>query len=478
MRAPVAGLAGVFLCAQWHFMSVPLQHQVWFLGSLFMHGAMLCALVAGGQELFSIDGTELRFSIFLGLSYSLAIGVLVRPARLRAADLAQTVRLLTGPLVLAVGVVGFLSPELGVEQGLILLPACVIIGLVSSAGCQQLSSSAGFQRVLPMDDQPRIVIVGANERAERMLTSPDRNPGTSPAVVGCLDDDTERSNGSWRHLGPVDQLETVLREEVVDEVWVQLPMRSHYEAVEGVIQTCRTFGIPARVESLPFQGGEGLSRDERGRSLRAVYQVTVTGSPLRLVAKRVIDIVGSLCALALTAPILVLAIMAVKLTSRGSAFFKQDRIGLRGRDFTLYKLRTMLEGSEDRQGGIQHLNEKDGPVFKVRNDPRLTWIGRWLRRTSIDELPQLFNVLRGEMSLVGPRPARPKEVRRYESWQHHRLAVKPGLTCTWQVSGRSNLSFETWMTMDLEYTRTWSLRGDIVLLLKTVPAVISMRGAW
>jgi exopolysaccharide biosynthesis polyprenyl glycosylphosphotransferase len=382
------------------------------------------------------------------------------------------------PLIISVGVMGLLYPELAAEERLAVLPACVIIGLVSSAGYQQLSSSAGWLRVLPMDDQPRILIVGANERAERMLNSPDRFPGTGPAVIGCLDDDRERSNGTWPHLGAVDQLEEVLRREVIDEVWVQLPMRSHYEAVEGVIQTCRVFGVPARVESLPFEGGEGLSRDERGRTLGAVYQVTVTGSPLRLFTKRTIDVFGALCALTLSAPILLAAMLAVKLTSRGPALFAQERIGLRGREFTLYKLRTMLEGSDEKQGKLQHLNEIDGPVFKVRNDPRLTWIGRWLRRTSIDELPQLYNVLRGEMSLVGPRPARSKEVHRYESWQHHRLAVKPGLTCTWQVSGRSDLSFETWMALDLEYTRTWSNRGDIMLLFRTIPAVISMRGAW
>jgi exopolysaccharide biosynthesis polyprenyl glycosylphosphotransferase len=373
---------------------------------------------------------------------------------------------------------GLLYPELATEDRITVLPACVIIGLVSSAGYQQFSSSAGWLRVLPMDDQPRILIVGANERAERMLSSPDRLPGHGPAVIGCLDDDRGRLTGAWPHLGTVDHLEEVLRSEVIDEVWVQLPMRSHYEAVEGVIQTCRIFGVPARVESLPFDGGEGLSRDEQGRNLGAVYQVTVTGSPLRLFTKRTIDVFGSLLALTLSAPIFLAAMLVVKLTSRGPAFFAQERIGLRGRDFTLYKLRTMHEGSDEKQPGIQHLNEQNGPVFKVRNDPRLTWIGRWLRRTSIDELPQLINVLRGEMSLVGPRPARPQEVRRYESWQHHRLAVKPGLTCTWQVSGRSDLSFETWMAMDLEYTRSWSNSGDIVLLLRTIPAVISMRGAW
>ena len=459
-------------------MSVPLQNQVWFLRASLLHGVMLCCLVLCGQAIWGFEHTDLSFCLLLGACYSLAIGLLIRPERLRGAKLTQAVRLLVLPLLISVGVLGLLYPELAVEDRITVLPACVIIGLVSSAGYQQLSSSAGWLRVLPMDDQPRILIVGANDRAERLLNSPDRSPGSGPSVIGCLDDDRMRSTGSWPHLGAVEELEEVLRKEVIDEVWVQLPMRSHYEAVEGVIQTCRIFGIPARVESLPFDGGEGLSRDEQGRTLGAVYQVTVTGSPLRLFTKRTIDVFGALFALLLSVPILLVSILAVKLSSRGPAFFAQERVGLRGRKFTLYKLRTMQEGSDEKQGGIQHLNEQDGPVFKVRNDPRLTWIGRWLRRTSVDELPQLINVLRGEMSLVGPRPARSKEVRRYESWQHHRLAVKPGLTCTWQVSGRSDLSFETWMALDLEYTRSWSNRGDIMLLLRTIPAVISMRGAW
>ena len=459
-------------------MSVPLQNQVWFLKASLLHGVMLAALVLCGQAAWGWDQVDLTFSLILGVCYSASISVLLRPARLRGAGLMQTVRLLALPLIISVALVGTLYPELAVEDRLTLLPACVLIGLVSSASYQQLSSGAGWLRVLPMDDQPRILIVGANNRTARILSSADRVPGAAPVVVGCLEDDSARSSGPWPRLGSVSALEEVLRSQVIDEVWVQLPMRSHYEAVEGVIHTCRVFGVPARVETLPFQGGEGLSRDEQGRSLGAVYQVTVTASPLRLFTKRMIDISGALTALALSAPVLLVAMLAVKLTSRGPVLFSQERVGIRGREFTLYKLRTMHEGSESRQVGIQHLNEKDGPIFKVRNDPRLTWIGRWLRRTSIDELPQLINVLRGEMSLVGPRPARTQEVARYESWQHHRLAVKPGLTCTWQVSGRSDLSFETWMALDLEYTRTWSNKGDILLLLKTIPAVLSMRGAW
>jgi lipopolysaccharide/colanic/teichoic acid biosynthesis glycosyltransferase len=157
--------------------------------------------------------------------------------------------------------------------------------------------------------------------------------------------------------------------------------------------------------------------------------------------------------------------------------FRQTRCGLYGRRFTLYKFRTMVEGAEERLAELQHLNEMDGPVFKSRRDPRVTRLGRLLRKFSLDELPQLWNVLRGDMSLVGPRPPIPDEVARYERWQRRRLSMKPGLTCLWQVSGRNELTFEEWMRLDLEYIDNWSLWLDLKIALKTIPAVLRGRGA-
>ena len=198
--------------------------------------------------------------------------------------------------------------------------------------------------------------------------------GSRPLVVGCLDDDGDRVSGVWRHLGPVSELDRVLREQVVDEVWIHLPMRSQYGVVESAVETCRTFGVPARFESIPFRGGEGLSRDEQGRRLGAVYQTTVSGEPLRLFVKRMIDVIGASIALVLFSPLLIVSMALVKISSRGPVFYKQVRVGLRGREFTLYKLRTMRSDAEKLQTRIQHLNESDGPVFKVREDPRIRGI--------------------------------------------------------------------------------------------------------
>lgn len=197
-----------------------------------------------------------------------------------------------------------------------------------------------------------------------------------------------------------------------------------------------------------------------------------------LIAKRVIDILGSLVAIILfSVPMLATAI-AVKVTSSGPVFFRQTRLGKNGRPFTLVKFRSMEMGSEDVRQRLLDANELNGPVFKIRKDPRLTPIGAFIRKYSLDETPQLFSVLQGDMSLVGPRPPIPDEVAEYEPWQRERLAVKPGLTCIWQVSGRNDIDFDRWIDLDIEYVRNRDLWMDISLLLQTIPAVVTGRGAY
>ena len=179
----------------------------------------------------------------------------------------------------------------------------------------------------------------------------------------------------------------------------------------------------------------------------------------------------------LALPAIAAAALAIVIIDRGSPFFAQERVGLNGRRFRIFKLRTMVHGAHEMREDILHLNEADGPVFKIRNDPRLHPLGKFLRRSSIDELPNLFNVLRGEMSLVGPRPPLPCEVDQYDSYAMRRLSVTPGITGLWQINGRSDLSFEDWMRLDNEYIDAWSTRGDLAILLKTIPAVLRRDGA-
>jgi lipopolysaccharide/colanic/teichoic acid biosynthesis glycosyltransferase len=194
--------------------------------------------------------------------------------------------------------------------------------------------------------------------------------------------------------------------------------------------------------------------------------------------KRVLDLTLGSIACVPALPVIALAAVAIKLDSRGPVFHRAIRVGRGGRKFTFLKLRSMQVGAEELRGLLLHLNQAQGPAFKLHNDPRVTRVGRWLRKLSLDELPQLFHVLQGHMSLVGPRPPFPEEVERYEPWMLRRLSVRPGLTCLWQIRGRSNLNFEEWMRLDIEYVDRFSFGLDLRILALTVPAVISARGAY
>jgi lipopolysaccharide/colanic/teichoic acid biosynthesis glycosyltransferase len=194
--------------------------------------------------------------------------------------------------------------------------------------------------------------------------------------------------------------------------------------------------------------------------------------------KRVLDVIGAALALVITSPLLLLAAIAVKLESRGPILYRSTRIGRGGRPFTFLKLRSMVHNADQHRHRLSHLNECDGPVFKINRDPRVTRVGRFLRVTSIDEIPQFMNVLMGDMSLVGPRPPIPEEVVQYEPWQLRRLDVRPGITCLWQISGRSRIGFQEWMRLDLEYIRSRSFALDVNILIRTIPAVLSREGAY
>lgn len=194
--------------------------------------------------------------------------------------------------------------------------------------------------------------------------------------------------------------------------------------------------------------------------------------------KRLLDVVGALMGLLMLALPMALIAVLIKLTSRGPVLFWQYRLGENGIPFRFYKFRTMRVDAEKLRSALQERNEATGPVFKIRHDPRITWLGRWLRKTSLDETPQLFHVLFGQMSLVGPRPPLPEEVAHYQPWERTRLAVRPGLTCLWQISGRSDIPFERWVALDLEYIRRRSLLLDLQILVRTLPAVLSGRGAY
>jgi exopolysaccharide biosynthesis polyprenyl glycosylphosphotransferase len=269
-----------------------------------------------------------------------------------------------------------------------------------------------------------------------------------------------------------------LRQNVVDEVAIHLPVGSFYRHSHEVASLCEQHGITLRFNSDIFglKSTRWRSEDFEGDP----YVTTYSGSSMLWprTAKRLLDIAVSFTLLLLLSPVLLAAAAVIKLTSRGPVLFLQERIGVNKRRFKIFKFRTMVPNAEKLMADLEKLNEVTGPVFKMRNDPRITPVGRFLRRSSIDELPQLLNVLIGDMSLVGPRPLPVRDYAGFnEDWQRRRFSVKPGITCLWQVNGRSGISFDQWMLLDLKYMDDWSLWLDIKILVKTVPAVLRGAGA-
>jgi exopolysaccharide biosynthesis polyprenyl glycosylphosphotransferase len=289
-----------------------------------------------------------------------------------------------------------------------------------------------------------------------------------------------RTHSEWglRAVGvfPLDSAQTVLEQGGVDEM-IFVVERARLESCESLFLSCEELGVTATVVLNLFP--HSIARMEL-QELDGFPLLRFTRTPTDeslLLVRRVMDLVLASLLLFATLPVMTLAGVLIRATSAGPIFFRQVRLGLHGRPFTMYKFRSMNHGAEQQRSELDTINEMDGPVFKSSQDPRITPVGRWLRRFSIDELPQLYNVVRGEMSLVGPRPPLADEVARYERWQRRRLSMKPGITCLWQISGRNHVGFDEWMRLDLSYIENWSLLLDLKILLKTVPAVLLGRGA-
>lgn len=267
----------------------------------------------------------------------------------------------------------------------------------------------------------------------------------------------------------------LLQSEVIDEIVLAVDARE-LGALDALLLLCDEEGVKTRLalDLFPHVHSD-VYLDQVGTSRLLTFAATPQDD-LRLIVKRGMDIAGSLAALILLAPLFVVLAIAIKMTSSGPVLYKQIRCGLNGRRFVFYKFRSMVNGADQMLDQVAHLNTKK-TAFKAPNDPRLTPIGRFLRKYSLDELPQFWNVLKGDMSLVGPRPPVPGEVEKYERWQRRRLRMRPGLTCLWALRGRDSVEFESWMRMDMEYIDSWSLGLDVMILLRTVPSVISGKGA-
>ncbi len=400
-------------------------------------------------------------------------------------DLSLTLVMLA-TIVVPMALLGIAFPDYGGPEHVgrflsVLVPAALALRTVIVG--------ARLRKTRPAED---VLIAGIGPLG-RMTADHVQRGDRRQRIVGYLrfdDESTIRAGGLLVHpgrdeerhhdaplLGTLDGLEATLRERVVDEVYFASTASQHRAQVQTAIQTCEKLGIPFAVPVCPYR----LTRAQPtyGGALDDGYAhfLTVRFKPWQWWLKRLFDIAASSLALVCLSPLLTAVALAIKFTSRGPVFFRQERVGLHGRRFNMLKFRSMVVNAEELKQKLLQANEQTGPVFKIRRDPRVTAVGRFIRKYSIDELPQLVNVLRGDMSVVGPRPPLQSEVERYEAWQRRRLSVRPGLTCVWQVSGRNEISFQEWMLLDMRYIDHWSLSRDFNLIWKTVPVVLTGRGA-
>ena len=322
-----------------------------------------------------------------------------------------------------------------------------------------------------------VVIVGTGQRARAFADLMDNHAEWAIKVLGFIDGalaPSEASPDKHRILGTLNELRAILTNMPVDEVVFILP-RKWIARVEDAVMECHEIGIKTKIAADIYPQLDKAYYEEFMDWPMMTFNPTYRLDEA-LVLKRAVDLVLSTTALIVLSPVFAAVAVAVKLTSPGPVFFKQERCGRNGRRFYICKFRTMVNGAESMRDGLVHRNEMSGPVFKIKNDPRVTPLGRFLRKYSLDEIPQFINVLKGDMSIVGPRPPLPTEVKKYDFWQRRRLSVQPGIICLWQVNGRNGIDFNGWVELDMEDIDNWSMMLDMKIMLKTIPAILKGSG--
>lgn len=328
-------------------------------------------------------------------------------------------------------------------------------------------------------NQINLLIVGTGRRAQDFIRMVKDHSNWGLRIVGLIDDEHGmygKEIEGYRVLGRLKDIPFILHRKVIDRVIFVVP-RLWLHRLDDVILACEREGISTSISMDLYDLRIAKMRQTNFDGVPLLEFETFNAREWQMFLKRMMDIFLSGILLILASPIYLITALAIKINSRGPIFFNQVRCGVNGRKFTLYKFRSMIVGAEMKKKYVEKLNEMDGPVFKIKNDPRITRVGRIIRKLSIDELPQLLNVLKGDMSIVGPRPPLPVEVEMYQVWQRRRLSMKPGITCVWQVSGRNHINFDRWMEMDLEYLDNWSLWLDLKILIKTFFVVLTGYGA-
>ncbi len=323
----------------------------------------------------------------------------------------------------------------------------------------------------------RALVYGAGDNGMRVVQTLAENPHSDIMPIGFIDCNRK---GLWSFrdvplLGGIENFKSAVLERQVDVLFMAAEPEDLQDS-QRVFELAEQMGVPVCVLPHIYRTRISACHLEHFNGQPALVYSSAKPKGLTTIVKATVDRTAATLGLLAISPFLALTALAVKMTSKGPAFFKQTRLGMNGAPFQVYKFRTMSVDAEQKKSELQLQNEMSGPMFKIKKDPRITPLGRVLRKYSIDELPQLINVLKGEMSLVGPRPALPKEVAEFAPWQRRKLAVKPGLTCIWQVSGRNNIDFDSWMKLDLEYIDNWSLWLDAKIIARTAPTVLKGTG--
>jgi exopolysaccharide biosynthesis polyprenyl glycosylphosphotransferase len=383
----------------------------------------------------------------------------------------------TSSIIIIMAITFFIRP-LVYSRGMLLLAGFLILALLGVARIgDRLLREILRQRGIGVQ---KAVIVGAGEVGRAVMRTILADPGLGYQVIGYVDDDPLKGNtdlGRFKGLGGLDNVPMVIQNEKIDEVIITLPWMYHRKIVQ-IVDECERRKVRVRVVPDVFQQRMQHIDIESLNGIPLIGVERKTLSAGAIFVKRIVEMVLILVSMPILLIILSIVALIIKLDSPGPIFFRHRRVGIGGTEFDMYKFRSMVANAEELRAAVSDLNEADGPLFKIKNDPRTTRIGWLLRRTSIDELPQLINVARGEMSIVGPRPGTPDEVAKYQPWHLARLGTKPGLTGLWQVSGRSDIPFDEMCLLDIYYIENWSLGLDIRIMLQTIPLLIFGRGAY
>ncbi len=437
----------------------------WYLGGL----AAVMLLVFSFHGLYRLEVLGSVIDQLTGIFTAVGLGMLLL---LTGAFLAKVEYFTERRLVLVLSWV-FLLVSLAIVRVIILRPR--IVAIMGQANLR-----------------PRVLVVGIGEAAQHFVREVRENRSPAFEIVGLVEDDAGAQGtliDGVRVIGTTDDLGELVARERIEEIFLAKSGLPQEDAIE-LLSKCMRSRVPVKLVSDSFRL---MASEATIRMIDGVPTLTVRESPMKgpaLFLKRLLDVAAAFLCIVLLSPIFLFIALGIRLTSKGPVFFRQNRVGQGGREFTFYKFRTMRVDTDERLHreyarnfingkGIDRDGRADGqPVFKLTNDPRVTPVGRMLRKTSLDELPQLLNIVRGEMSLVGPRPPIAYEIQHYKEWHRRRLEAKPGLTGLWQVSGRSSVPFNEMVLMDLYYIDNWSLWSDFKILLRTIPVIVSGKGAY